>query len=416
MNKFVQVVTRFFLVAILLAAYTIIIVPETRADDCELDCKSIDNDDERAVCVDRKVVCYENKIKDNKNEQNTLSGELAYIDNRIAYQEAQIEKTRLEIVRAGKEADILEARINNLSESMEKLAALLSELVVASYKAEHVSNLEMYLQNSTFKMALGSKEAQELASLQTSKLLFRSMQDKLDYDAQKQEREKLQEELEKKTQQLKAQQQNLEAQKESKAILLAQTKNDEKRYQSLLEEAKKEIDSYKRFASSAGGSTCLSESPGGGSNGWYYSQRDPRWCKQYIGGSNMTVGEVGCYIASVTMVHKRYGSSMTPSIFAANRNYFFASTAMMTNPPAPDGYTYKRLNYFDKGVIDDDLRAERPVIVHVKTNNGYGGHFIVLFAGENGSYRMHDPWYGADLEFGSRYSTGLIDSMRLFTK
>ena len=88
----------------------------------------------------------------------------------------------------------------------------------------------------------------------------------------------------------------------------------------------------------------------------------------------------------------------------------------MTTPPSPSGYTYKRQDYFNRETLDRELAAGRPVIVHVRTNTGYGGHFIVLFAGENGSYRMHDPWYGADLEFGSRYSTGLIDSMRLFTK
>ncbi|MBQ6154844.1 hypothetical protein IJI99_03140, partial [bacterium] len=80
------------------------------------------------------------------------------------------------------------------------------------------------------------------------------------------------------------------------------------------------------------------------------------------------------------------------------------------------GYTYRRQDYFNRDTLDKELREGRPVVVHVRTNNGYGGHFIVLFEGENGSYKMHDPWYGPDLDFTSRYSTGMIDSMRLFTK
>ena len=130
----------------------------------------------------------------------------------------------------------------------------------------------------------------------------------------------------------------------------------------------------------------------------------------------MTIGEVGCYITAVTMVHKKHGHSMTPSVFAANRNYFFSNTALMTTPPSPSGFTYKRLDYFNRETLDEELRNDRPVIVHVRTNNGYGGHFIVLYSGENGSYKMHDPWYGPDLDFSSRYSLGMIDSMRLFTK
>lgn len=386
------------------------------ADECgdNFKCAQIENDDERAICVDDKMACYQRKIDESKNQQNTLNGELSYIDNRIAYQETQIEKTRLEIVKAGKEADILSARIENLSQSMERMAELLAELVISSYKAQHVSNLEMFLANGTFREAVNERERQKLASLQTSKVLFRSMQEKINFDQQKQEREELQEELEAKTQQLKKQQESLEAQKEEKAILLAQTKNDEKQYQRLKEEAAKEAESFRRFAQSAGGGRCLPSMPGEGSNGWYFSQRDPRWCNQLIGGSNMTVGDVGCYLTSVAMIFKKYGTGTSPSIIAANRNYFFSNTALMTAPPAPSGYTYKRQDYFNRETLDNELSSGRPVIVHVRTNNGYGGHFIVLYEGSDGNYKMHDPWYGADLDFTSRYNTGMIDSMRLF--
>ena len=408
---------RYHLVLMVLVLLARCVVSAVAADECsDFVCANIEDDDERAACVDQKINCYQKKLDANKNEQQTLSGELTYIDNRIAYQETQIEKTRLEIVRAGKEVDILSARIDNLSQSMEKLAALLTQLAASSYKAQHLSSLEMFLASDNFTQAIHNKQSEELASLQTSKVLFRSMEAKLNFDQQKQEREQLQTELANKTKRLKQQQADLENQKEEKAILLAQTKNDEKVYQQLIEEARKEADSFKRFAASAGGGSCLSSSPGDGSNGWFYSQRDPRWCRQYIGGSSMTVGEVGCYISSVTMVHKAHGGSITPSVFAANRSHFFSNTALMVTPPAPSGFTYKRLDYFNQDKLDSELRENRPVIVHVRTNNGYGGHFVVIISGEGGQYTMHDPWYGPDLSFNKYYSTGIITSMRLFTK
>lgn len=392
-------------------------IPVVHAEECtDYVCTAIDDDDERGVCVDKKIACYQSKIDESKSQQDTLSNAISGIENRIALQEQQIEKTRLEIVKARKEVEILSARIENLGESMEKLARLLSQLVVTSYKANHVSDLEMYLSSDNFTDAMRKKQQEETMSLQTSKLLFKAKDEQINFNQQKEERETLQVELEAKTAQLKAQQTKLESQKEEKTILLSQTKNDEKTYQKLMEDARSEADSFRRFAADAGGSSCLGSSPGEGSNGWFFSQRDPRWCKQYVGGSSMTVGEVGCYLTSVAMIHKRNGVSTSPAIFAANRNYFFSSTALMLTPPAPAGHTYRRYDYFNMSTIDNELAADRPVIVHVKTNNGYGGHFIVLVSGSSGNYTIHDPWYGADLSFSDRYRTSQIDSVRVFTK
>ena len=388
-----------------------------QAASCEdFVCVTIADDDERAACVDKKISCYQEKIDASKSQQNTLSSAIANIDYRVKLTESQIEKTQFDIIRTKKEVAVLSERIDNLSASMEKLAQLLTKLAVSSYKAAHLSDLEMYLESNNFQDALQKKEQEEIVSLQTSKLLFKAMDEKLDFDQKKEDREDLQVELEAKNTQLKNQQTSLEQQKAEKTILLSQTKNDEKTYQKLLDDARKESEAFLNFASSAGGSSCLGSSPGEGSNGWYFSQRDPRWCKQYIGGSNLTVGEVGCYLTAVAMIHKRAGTSTSPSIIAANRNYFFSSTALMLTPPAPSGYTYKRYDYFKTDVIDDELSTGRPIVAHVRTNNGWGGHFIVLLSGDHGSYKMHDPWQGPDLNFSSYYSVSQIDSLRLFTQ
>ncbi|MFA6007156.1 MAG: hypothetical protein WC784_00735 [Candidatus Shapirobacteria bacterium] len=46
----------------------------------------------------------------------------------------------------------------------------------------------------------------------------------------------------------------------------------------------------------------------------------------------------------------------------------------------------------------------------------YGMHFVVIINGSNGNYKIHDPWFGADQDLNSRYSTGSIMSLRLITK
>jgi peptidoglycan hydrolase CwlO-like protein len=389
-----------------------------RADDCEsYVCASIENDDERAVCVDKKVACYQKKINESQGQQKTLSGDIANIEYRVRLQEAQIEQTKLDIIRAKKEIAVLADRIDNLGKSLEKLTLLLAKKVDDSYRQLfNISDLEVFLASQNVSRYAQEKTSEKIVAHQTSVLLFKAMEQKNNYDEQKTDKEKLQVELEEKTLKLEQQQKQLEQEKENKAILLAQTKNDEKQYQRLLEDARKEADAFKRFAANAGGSSCLSSSPGGGEGGWFYSQRDPRWCKQYVGGSNMTVGEVGCYLTTVAMIFKRHGVETSPARIAANNNYFFSNTALMLTPPAPPGFTYKRVDYVNLGTVDNELSNDRPVVVHVRTNNGYGGHFIVLKSGSDGDYIMNDPWYGADLAFSKYYSTGQIDSLRLFTK
>jgi hypothetical protein len=130
----------------------------------------------------------------------------------------------------------------------------------------------------------------------------------------------------------------------------------------------------------------------------------------------MTVGEVGCYIAAVATVHRFHGVETNPSVMAANNNMFFSNTALMLTPPAPPGFTFRRMDFVNLEVLDAELREGRPVIVHVRTNNGFGGHFVTLISGSGGNYIMHDPWYGADLPFHQFYSVGIITSMRLFTR
>ena len=49
-------------------------------------------------------------------------------------------------------------------------------------------------------------------------------------------------------------------------------------------------------------------------------------------------------------------------------------------------------------------------------SNVAGMHFIVIISGSNGNYKIHDPWFGADLNFSDRYSPALVMSLRLITK
>lgn len=407
-------------------------VKKISATECEdYACSAIENDDEKTICLNKQISCLKDNIDIVQKQQNTLKNAIASNNYRLKLKNAEVEKTKLDIVIAKKEIEILSARIENLSESMTKLAGLLTQLVASSYKAEHLSDLEMYLKTTNFNKTLQEKQQQEIISIQTSKLLFKAMNEKLDFNQKKEKREKLQVELEKKTEQLKVQIKEEEEQKISNLVFLKENENDEKRYQERVNEIEAQLTALKDFSSTAGGSICLSVSPSSGSDGNFYSQRDPKWCKQYIGYSKWVIGDVGCYLTSISMIYKKIGYDITPSAYAANVKNFDGYTAYAINPKPPGGYNYSCVPVINgacyknsKGIginnalnkIDEEMRANRYIIAQIKAANSSGMHFIVIRSGSNGNYTIHDPWYGADLNFSSHYSTGMIMSLRVFTK
>jgi len=214
---------------------------------------------------------------------------------------------------------------------------------------------------------------------------------------------------------LAVQQNDLSKQKTAKNNLLATT-------QAQLDYAISQINALISFANSAGGSTCLDSSPGGGSDGNFYSQRDPRWCKQVIGlscynaNTCATLGQAGCYVSSIAMVFKKLGHDITPSSYASNPNNFSGLTAYAASPIPPSGYHYEKVNY-SSSTVDNELKSGRYVIAELNMKGSISGkHFIVIITGSNGNYKIHDPWFGSDRDFNEHYNTNMIASLRLITK
>ena len=106
------------------------------------------------------------------------------------------------------------------------------------------------------------------------------------------------------------------------------------------------------------------------------------------------------------MAYKKLGSSITPSVYAADPSNFWSNTAYMVIPTPPSGYTYRQVPY-SISTIDSELKSGRYVIAQMRMSTVVGMHFIVIISGSNGNYKIHDPWFGADLNFSDRYSFGL---------
>lgn len=351
------------------------------------------------------------KIAGLQQEQGTLNAAISTLNSKISLARGQIAQTEAQINALEEEIGILSTLVTDLNFSLDDLAFTYVARVRESYKQRSLSPIHLLFSSQSVSDFLEKARYLSVVKARDHLILVELEKARADYDNQKQLKEEKQAEVENLMTELERQRYILDTQKVQKQDLLVMTKNSEKEYQSILAEAQLELSALRGF-SAARGDSCLG-SPQAQPDGWFWSQRDSRWCGQTIGTSSETIGSVGCYISSVAMVWQKYGQTMTPSVIAQNSSYFFSNTAYMLTPPAPSGYSYHRYNYYNAGMIDTELSAGRVVIVHLNLGN-YDGHFVVIKSGSDGNYTINDPWYGPDMSLNENYSTANIDSMRFF--
>ncbi|MEA2056451.1 MAG: hypothetical protein U9O78_01900 [Patescibacteria group bacterium] len=381
------------------------------------DFNSCEKDKNKCEELKNEIKDLEKKIDQKQGEAQTLENAISVINGEVRLQQLQISQTLNEIGQLTREIGDLANRIDGLSLSLDKLTDMLIARIQQSYKQQRTTPLIALFTTESFKKIISQYKYLHQAEIQTASAMEQAENQRLAYDQQKDLKEVKQTALEEKQQELQTQKAALEIKKASKQKLLNETNDDEATYQKLLYEAKTELDSLSNYVNSQVGSeTCLASSPTQ-PDGWYYSQRDPRWCRQHIGVSSMSIGEVGCLITSVAMIWQKHGHSTTPAIIGANPNYFSAARgleAYMKRPfPTPLGYTSRRYYSYNQSIIDQEINAGRPVIVHVAF--GRDGHWVVLKEGNGGNYIMNDPLEGSNIPFGNKFGTYQIDTTVTFT-
>lgn len=374
------------------------------AEDNNQENNEVAEQNEKLDELRKKIEEYEKKIKQLKGEQQTLSSAIAYLDSQINLTSAQIAATEQELEILAEEISKLDVKIDILDESLEEVSEILSLRIKETYKRSLVNPFYLIISSPDFTDAFSRVKYLKIVQAHDRELLQQMQKSKMNYDSQKDVKEEKQEEEEALKAQLQSQQMILAQQKEQKNELLEVTKNDEQKFQDLLAKAKSEVASLRSYVVSQGGDICLGSSPSQ-PDGWFWSQRDPKWCKQKIGNSDENIGSVGCLVSSVAMIWQKHGSSTTPAQIASNIDYFFYDTAYMINPPPVSNYLY--IDGYDEDLIDEKLALGQPVIVHF--NLGGDGHWVVIKSGSDGNYVINDPWHGADLKLDDYYSVYSID-------
>lgn len=361
---------------------------------------------EREKELQTQIEQYQKEIDRLKVQQNTLNNQIAQFD-------AQIKLTELRIDQTEEKMNLLGGRIDSLEVSLQSLTEAFTGRAVETYKMARVGNDPVSLVATSSDLTLAVSRFNYLQRIQSAdrELLIRLQKAQNSYKEQKTDLEGLQAELE-------GQRKNLASQKTSKNNLLQVTKNDEKKYQQLLSDAKAQLAAFRRFVTSQGGATILTGQTKCDGWGCYYNQRDSGWGNLAIGNSSSSMAEYGCLITSMAMVASHYGKSLKPGDIATTASVFFGDTAFMNQGTWSAGGVSMTRTRVCSGCgeanvrqrMDEELNAGRPVVVGV-----YSGpdHFIVIKAKSGDGYIMNDPFLenGGDRPFSDKYILGNIKTI-----
>lgn len=365
----------------------------------------------------------ENELKDYVADCNSklssLSGQKQTLSQALAVLSTQINLTQAKIAKQSQLLASLEIEIADLSGKIQSLDYSLTDLTklfVARVRSSYISNSK-----NTFTIFANSSSLTELTSglryLETVRdhdreLLVALEKSRLDYDAQKTLKEAKQKEIEDVKTSLDHEKLALSSQVAAKNKLLTDTKNNEARYQSLLSSAQAQLAAFRRFTTSQGGASLLTNQTRCDDWGCYYNQRDSLWGNQTIGLSGEVMKEVGCLVTSMAMVASHYGKSIKPGDIAASSSPFWGNTAYMNQGSwTVGGVTMNRTRIGSSTAkIDEELSADRPVVVGI-----YSGpdHFLVITKKDGDDYIINDPFpeNGGGIKFSSRYPISAITSV-----
>lgn len=388
-----------------------------------------------AVCGDN-VPSDENELKNYVDDCNaklkSLSGQKATLAQALGVLTTQINLTQAKIAEQTTQLGKLEIEINDLSGKIQSIDYSLTDLtklfvarVKSSYMSASNNPLAMLLHVSGITEFTKGFRYLEKVRDNDQKILLSLEKSRLDLDQQRTMKEKKQAEVEAVKKNLDREKAALATQVAAKNKLLADTKNDEARFQSLRQEAQNRVAQLANYSASKGGATLLSGTTKQDEWGYYYNQRDSQWgsviinnsygCGKDSSGKDLpcTVASVGCLVTSAAMIATHYGKNITPRDIAQSSAPFDYDTADMrfSWTDSVNGTKVSRTAYGCNGsgclsAIDSELSANRPVIVRINAANVAGTHFIVITKKEGDNYIMKDPYEadGNNISFTSKHS------------
>lgn len=189
---------------------------------------------------EEEIKNLENKISELKEKGKTLSSQIAIMDSQVKLTEARIYATQKEISELVLDIDTTTKKITSLEKALNDLTEVLIKRIVATYEAGTIKPFELLLSSSDASKYFLKLNYLEVAQMHDKRLIYDTQATKNDFTNQKRIFEEKKKQVEALKSQLEAYNIQLEQEKKDKENLLLITKNDEKKYQVLLEQARAE--------------------------------------------------------------------------------------------------------------------------------------------------------------------------------
>jgi len=201
-----------------------------------------ESNEQKLQRLSQEIAQYEKEVSRLQSQANTLN-------NQIAQYDAQIRLTTLKITQVEEKISILGGRIDQLEVSLTSLTDAFSSRAVETYKMARLGDAFLLLISAPDLNGAVSR-FHYLQKIQEADrdLLIRLQEAQTSYVIEKETQEEL-------SRQLTEQKALLASQKSAKSELLRVTRNDEKRYQELLAQARSELEAIQAILAGKGTET-----------------------------------------------------------------------------------------------------------------------------------------------------------------
>ena len=191
-------------------------------------------------------------ITEKGKQITTLRAELERFNASIAITTAQIYRTINEIEKLEQEIAALTAKIGRLDISLDQISQILIKRISETYKKGKIETFSLFLSSKSFSEFTNRYKYLRVMQLHDRKLMIQMESVRTSFEDQKTLKEEKQDELEVAKKKLESQKILLARQKADRERLLETTKNDERRYQSLLAQARAELIAIKGILAGQG--------------------------------------------------------------------------------------------------------------------------------------------------------------------
>ena len=354
---------------------------------------------------------YKDIIKDLRVQEQSLENEIELLDAQIAQFEIEIKTTQSEIEQTNLEISNLLLRIQINEGEIEKQKDILKNLLRQIDDYDKETTLEILLKSEDFSEFYNQAEYVNVVGKKIKDVLDRLNFIKEDLEEKKKETEMKKVKLEELNKKILDQKEIVDAQKDTKEVLLEETKGKEYKFQDLLFNVRNQrktilgdINRLKReMQVEIAKIAAMAERPSENlaSTSWYFSQNDPKWKDMTIGLSSSSVDDYGCAISSVAMVFKYYGIDIDPGRLSKQPIYYrdliyWPDQWRFLDLIKKTGHKSGGLTNGDWNLIDREIASGHPVIVFIKALGRGAGHYVVIHSKDAKGYIVHDPvrWNG----------------------